>query len=264
MAARRPSLHHAMPPSLPPFSPLSAAASTPLPTGAARRTLPAQFDPRHAPLVGVDSHLPPVPLAQQSEAALRRRFAAAPLWEPELRQEPRFSDRAPTQAAVLVPLVLRDALTVLLTERTAHLSTHSGQVAFPGGKRDPDDMDAPATALREAHEEVGLDAAYVQVLGCLPVYATGTGFQVTPVVALVDPAAPLRPNPYEVADLFEVPLRYLLDPAHHERHRYDWNGVPREWFAMPFQEPGGRERYIWGATAGMLRNFYRFMQAPLA
>lgn len=227
------------------------------------RRLPSSFDPRHAPLLGVDDHLSPVPLQQQTEAALRQRFVSRPQWEPELRHEPRFANTPPTDAAVLVPLVLRDEVTVLLTERTAHLSTHSGQVAFPGGKRDPEDADPAATALREAHEEVGLDATYVQVLGCLPVYATGTGFQVTPVVALVDPAAPLRPNPYEVADMFEVPLRFLLDPAHHERHRYEWDGLQREWFAMPYQD-GARQRYIWGATAGMLRNFYRFMQAPLA
>ena len=246
----------------------ASSAPAPAPTGGTAPTgtpgrLPPAFDPRHAPLVGVDAHLPAVPLAWQTEAALRQRFAAAVQWEPELRREPRFSDRPPTQAAVLLPLVLREELTVLLTERTTHLSTHSGQVAFPGGKRDPEDVDAVATALREAHEEVGLNAAYVQVLGCLPVYATGTGFQVTPVVALVDPAAPLRPNPYEVADIFEVPLRFVLDPAHHERHSYEWNGMQREWFAMPYQD-GARQHYIWGATAGMLRNFYRFMQVPLA
>lgn len=245
--------------------PETSSTPAPAPTGGVvRRSLPPQFDPRQAPLVGVDSHLPPVPLAQQTEAALRQRFAIGPVWEPELRREPRFTDRQPAEAAVLLPLVLRDELTVLLTERTVHLSTHSGQVAFPGGKRDPEDADAAATALREAHEEVGLAPAYVQVLGCLPVYVTGTAFQVTPVVALVDPAAPLRPNPYEVAAIFEVPLRFLLDPANHERHSYDWNGVQREWFAMPYQAPDGRSHYIWGATAGMLRNFYRFMQAPLA
>lgn len=250
-----------------PHSSTPTSVHMPAPTGAPapaahRPGLPLAFDPRQAPLLGVDDHLPSVPLAQQTEAALRQRFARSLQWEPELRQEPRMSDRPPTQAAVLVPLVLRDELTVLLTERTIQLSTHSGQVAFPGGKRDPEDADLTATALREAHEEVGLDATYVRVLGSLPMYATGTGFQVTPVVALVDPAAPLRPNPYEVAELFEVPLRFLLNPAHHERHSYDWNGVQREWFAMPYRN-GAREHYIWGATAGMLRNFYRFMQAPL-
>jgi len=208
----------------------------------------------------VDAHLPAVPLAWQTEAALRQRFAAAVQWEPELRREPRFSDRPPTQAAVLLPLVLREELTVLLTERTTHLSTHSGQVAFPGGKRDPEDVSAQATALREAQEEVGLAAGDVEVLGTLPIYTTGTAFLITPVVALVDPRARLHPNPYEVADVFEVPLSLLLDPANHERHAMVWNGVPREWFAMPYQD-GDRQRYIWGATAGMLRNLYRFLSA---
>ena len=182
------------------------------------------------------------------------------MWEPELRREPRFTERAPAHAAVLVPLVMREQLTVLLTERTAHLSTHSGQVAFPGGRQDPGDADAAATALREAQEEVGLVPAAVEVLGCLPTYVTGTAFVVTPVVGLVAPDAALTPNPYEVADVFEVPLAFLMNPAHHERHRYEVNGQPREWFAMPYQD-GARQRYIWGATAGMLRNLYRFLRA---
>ena len=218
------------------------------------------FDPRQVPVVGTDKHLPVVPLAAQTPHALRTRFFSPPVWVPEVRKEQRFSDRQPAQAAVLVPLVLRDELTVLLTQRTAHLSTHSGQVAFPGGRQDPQDRDAAATALREAQEEVGLDAQHVEVLGTLPVYETGTAFMVTPVVALVQPDAPLQANPYEVADIFEVPLRFLLDPAHHQRHRLHWQGLEREWFSMPFHD-AGQERYIWGATAGMLRNFYRFLSA---
>ena len=239
-------------------SPSSAVSSVIAPLS----TLP-DFDPRLVPVQGIDAHLPAVPRAAQTPQALRARFAQPPQWSPEVVLEKKFMNREPAHASVLVGLVQREQPMVLLTERTAHLSTHSGQVAFPGGKRDPEDVDAAATALREAHEEVGLNAAYVQVLGCLPVYATGTGFQVTPVVALVDPAAPLRPNPYEVADIFEVPLRFVLDPVHHERHSYEWNGMQREWFAMPYQN-GARQHYIWGATAGMLRNFYRFMQVPLA
>lgn len=217
-------------------------------------------DPRLAPLVGRDGHLPAVPAAHRTPQALRQRFALPPPWSPEVVREKRFSDRQPADASVLVPIVLRSEPTVLLTERTAHLSTHSGQVAFPGGKRDPEDASAEATALREAHEEVGLAASDVEVLGTLPVYVTGTAFVITPVVALVDPGACLQPNPYEVADLFEVPLAFLLDPANHERHAMVWNGVPREWFAMPYQD-GDRQRYIWGATAGMLRNLYRFLSA---
>lgn len=218
------------------------------------------FDPRQVPITGTDAHLPAVAAALQTPAALRARFAQPPVWQPEVRKEGRFAERVPAQAAVLLPLVQRAELTVLLTLRTQHLSTHSGQVAFPGGKKDPEDVDAAATALREAHEEVGLLPEQVEVLGSLPVYETGTSFIVTPVVALVQPHAVIAPNPYEVADVFEVPLRFLLNPANHQRHRLQWQGLEREWFAMPYDD-SGTERYIWGATAGMLRNFYRFMVA---
>ena len=116
------------------------------------------------------------------------------------------------------------------------------------------------TALRETQEEVGIDGQYVEVLGQLNTYVTVTAFSVTPVVALVRPGFTLIPNPDEVADVFEVPLRFLLDPRHHERHYLELDGMRREWFAMPYQD-GLHQRYIWGATAGMLRNFYRFMMA---
>ena len=218
------------------------------------------FDPRTVPIVGVDAHLPRVAQAAQQPDALRQRFAAPPPWSPEIRHEPRFIDRAPAQAAVLVPIVLRERPTVLLTERTAHLSTHSGQVAFPGGRSDPQDADAAATALREAQEEVGLEPEAVEVLGPLATYTTGTAFIVTPVVGLVRPGQVLRANPHEVADIFEVPLDFLLDPAHHQRHLLQWQGQQREWFAMPYQD-GEQQRFIWGATAGMLRNLYRFLLA---
>ncbi len=218
------------------------------------------FDPRAVPLVGVDAHLPAVPVAAQTPEALRQRFAAPPLWTPEIVREKKFMQRAPAHAAVLVPIVQRERPTVLLTERTAHLSTHKGQVAFPGGRSDPEDLDAAATALREAHEEVGLEPGQVEILGSLPIYVTGSSFIVTPVVALVQPGFALQPNPYEVADVFEVPLDFLLNPAHHERHALQWQGLRREWFAMPYQD-GVHQRYIWGATAAMLRNFYRFMAA---
>lgn len=218
------------------------------------------FDPRQVPVTVVDTHLPAVPPAAQTPEALRRRFALPPAWTPEVVREKKFTRRAPAPAAVLIPIVLHARPTVLLTERTVHLSTHSGQVAFPGGRTDPVDRDAAATALREAYEEVGLAAAGVEVLGSLPVYETGTSFLVTPVVALVQPGVQYRPNPHEVADLFEVPLDFLLNPAHHRHHRFTWQGQEREWLSMPYQD-GSRERYIWGATAGMLRNFYRFMLA---
>ena len=211
-------------------------------------------------MLAIDSHLPAIPASAQTAEALRHRFAAPPLWSPEAERVPLLSGRGPAEAAVLIAIVQRTEPMLLLTERTRHLSSHSGQVAFPGGKRDPEDMDAAATALREAQEEVGLDPALVEVLGSLPPYVTTTGFVVTPVVALVEPQASYSPNPYEVADLFEVPLAFVLDPAHHQRHVLQRPEGLREWFSMPYQD-GSRQRYIWGATAAMLRNFYRFMRA---
>jgi 8-oxo-dGTP pyrophosphatase MutT (NUDIX family) len=133
-------------------------------------------------------------------------------------------------------------------------------VAFAGGKCDPEDADAAATALREAHEEVGLEAQHVQVLGSLPEYVTGSAFFVTPVVALIAPTHTLEPNPHEVQEVFEVPLSYLMNPAHHRWHTFEFEGVQRQWLSMPYQD-GPQERFIWGATAGMLRNFYRFLSA---
>ena len=185
---------------------------------------------------------------------------APPVWTPELVRERRFTDRAPAPAAVLIPLVVRERLGLLLTQRTAHLSTHSGQIAFPGGKVDAEDRDATAAALREAQEEIGLEPAHVEVLGRLPEYVTGTQFHITPVVALVQPGFTLLPNPGEVDDVFEVPLDFLMDPVNHRRHGFEWNGEMREWYSMPYQE-GATERFIWGATAGMLRNLYRFLTA---
>lgn len=237
---------------LTPHHPSPAAAEPARPAGIA--------DPRLAPLIGVDGHLPAVPLQAQTPRALRERFAKPPQWQPEAMLEKRWIHRPPSDAAVLVPIVLREQPTVLLTVRASHLSSHSGQVAFPGGKRDPQDVSAEATALREAQEEIGLEPRNVEVLGRLPVYVTGSSFVVTPVVGLVHPQPRYFPNPGEVEDLFEVPLSFLLDPAHHERHAMLWQGVEREWFAMPYQD-SGQQRYIWGATAGMLRNLYRFLAA---
>jgi 8-oxo-dGTP pyrophosphatase MutT (NUDIX family) len=218
------------------------------------------FDPSLVPVLGVDSHLPAVALEILQPAALRRRFASIPAWEPEVSAEKAFSGRTPVQAAVLVPIVMREHPTVLLTERTKHLSNHSGQISFPGGKTDKEDADASATALREAEEEIGLDPSLVDVLGVLPHYVTGTAFIITPVIALVQPGFSLNPNGYEVADVFEVPLEFLMNPSHHRRHAFEWQGVRREWFSMPYQDKLV-QRFIWGATAGMLRNFYRLLSA---
>lgn len=167
------------------------------------------------------------------------------------------SSRAPPSplvpAAVLVPLVQRDdGLTVLLTQRTAHLANHGGQISFPGGRVEPSDPDSTAAALRETQEEIGLSPESVDVLGRLDDYVTGTGFQVVPVVGLIHPPFTLVPDSFEVEDIFEVPLAFVLDPANHQRHsRATPTGETRYFYAIPFGD-----RYIWGATAAMLVNLY--------
>ena len=165
------------------------------------------------PVIGVDTHLSGVPAGDLTPPALRQRFRHPPVWKPEHSVEKKFSNREPALAAVLMPLVMRDELTLLLTERTSNLSTHSGQIAFPGGKTDDTDADAVDTALREAQEEIGLTRDHVEVLGTLPIYTTGTAFIITPVVALVQPGFALQPNPGEVADVFEVPLALPDEPG---------------------------------------------------
>ena len=218
------------------------------------------FDPRSFPVVDSGVTSAPIPHDALRAAALRQRFTQPLLWTPEIRQEPVFSSRPATAASVLVPLVTRASLTVLLTQRSGALSSHAGQVAFPGGKADAQDADVVATALREAHEEVALAPEQVEVLGCLPTYTTGSGFVVTPVVGLVRDDAAWRPNAGEVERIFEVPLAFLMNPANHRLHRAEWAGHVREWWSMPYDD-GQMEHYIWGATAGMLRNLYRFLQA---
>ncbi len=223
------------------------------------------FNPQELPVLGVDHHLPPVPSGRLMPLALRQRFKAPPVWAPETSVERRFTEREPAHASVLVPLVLRDTITVLLTQRTDHLTDHPGQISFPGGRAEAYDADATATALREAREEIGLDASHVDVIGSLPTYTTGTGFIVTPVVAFVRPSFTVQADPFEVAEIFEVPLLFLMSPANHHRHAVDVGGVRREFLSMPWPglgENGQPRRYfIWGATAAMLRNLYRFLAA---
>ena len=227
-----------------------------------------KFDPRSIPVQGIDDHLEGIALERLTPGALRARFASPPVWTPEHSVEKKFENREPALAAVLMPLVMRDELMLLLTQRTTNLSTHSGQIALPGGRTDDTDIDAADTALREATEEIGLPRSHTEVLGTLPVYVTGTAYIITPVVALVTPGFVLQPNHGEVADVFEVPLAYLMNPANHRRHAVEFDGITREWLSMPYldvavrQEDGQlKERFIWGATAGMLRNLYRFLSA---
>jgi 8-oxo-dGTP pyrophosphatase MutT (NUDIX family) len=164
---------------------------------------------------------------------------------------------AATLAAVLVPLVNRDGgLTVLFTERSLDLPDHPGQISFPGGRIEPEDRDPGVAALREAHEEVGLPHDRVKLLGRLAEYETVTGYRVTPVVGWVEPPFPVTPDPIEVADVFEVPLSFLLEPANQQRHFRMIGDRRRDYYAIPYGE-----RYIWGATAAMLLILDRTLRA---
>ena len=154
-------------------------------------------------------------------------------------------------AAVLVAIVARAEPTILLTQRTAHLKDHAGQISFPGGKIDPGDESPAAAALREAEEEIALDRRFVQPIGYLDIHMTTRGYRIVPTLARVTPDFRLRLNREEVDDAFEVPLAFLMAPENHKLDSRDWNGLTRTFYAMPFGE-----RYIWGATAGILRNLY--------
>lgn len=171
-----------------------------------------------------------------------------------LRGDHDFGSPPPTAplkaAAVLVPIVDRGyGLTVLLTQRTDHLHAHAGQISFPGGRIEPEDSSPEDAALREAEEEVGLPRDHVELVGRLDLYHTATGFEVVPIVGLVRPPTALKPDPFEVAEVFEVPLGFIVDPANHQIQTGERNGRKRSYYVLPYQG-----RFIWGATAGMLVN----------
>jgi len=193
------------------------------------------------------------PTARGDAATARRLAQAGDVAAPDHAFTP------PVPAAVLVPLVEHTTgFTVLFTQRTVDLKSHAGQISFPGGRLEPGDRDASAGALRETAEEIGLAASHIEVLGALDSYVTITGFAVTPVVGVVRPPFDLKPDPIEVADVFEVPLAFFLDPANHQRHsRTLPDGAVRGYYAIPYGD-----RYIWGATAGMLINLYEVLAAP--
>lgn len=220
-------------------------------------------NPHAVPVAGHDHHLAAVPASQLTADALRQRFRqTGDAFEAPIRGDGALrADRPPAYAAVLVPLVQRDeGLHVLLTRRTEHLRDHAGQISFPGGRSEPEDGGPEATALREAHEEVGLLPQQVEVLGHLPTYTTVTHFVVTPVVALVQPPLTLQLDAFEVAEAFEVPLQYLMTPAHHRRHVFHFEGGQRQFLSMPWRRAeAASEYFIWGATAAMLRNLYHFL-----
>jgi 8-oxo-dGTP pyrophosphatase MutT (NUDIX family) len=169
-------------------------------------------------------------------------------------QDHRRFPRRRTRAAVLVGIVGRPEPTVILTQRTAHLRDHAGQISFPGGRMERDDPDPAATALREAQEEIGLAAANCRILGELNAYETVTGFRVFPIVAWVEPPVSYAPDPIEVAEVFEVPLAFIVDVRNHRRDTHRRSGVERSYWVLPW-----RNRYIWGATAGMLVNLARLL-----
>ena len=201
----------------------------------------------------------PRPAHLLSRDWLRAHFAHSPHYQPETSGDGHLFRRAEEirPAAVLVPVIDHaEGLSVLFTRRTAHLHDHAGQISFPGGRAEPTDSSLRHTALREAEEEIGLDPARVEILGELNEYLTVTGYRVTPVVGLVAPPLELRPDEFEVAEIFEVPLAFLLDPANHQRNTVVQEGRRRGYYAMPYGP-----YYIWGATAGMLMNLYRCLTA---
>ena len=187
---------------------------------------------------------------------MRRRFSEG-IVAPPVSESSLIEGQEMVPAAVLVPVIVRETgLTVLLTQRTAHLRDHAGQVSFPGGRCETADASPEATALREAEEEVGIAPLQVEILGRLPEYRTGTGFVITPVVGLVTPPLNLKLDDFEVAEVFEPPLEFLLDKSNHQRQSIEIRGVRREYWAMPWQG-----YFIWGATAGMLVTLQRFLYA---
>lgn len=227
---------------------------------------PPILDPRRVPVSGNGADLPAVPAERLRPGFLRQRFARPPDWQPELAGDAAAPGAAAgplSSAAVLLPLVMREqGLHVLLTQRTAHLRKHAGQISFPGGRSEDADAGPEATALRETEEEIGIPRERIELIGSLPVYTTVTSFQVTPVVGLLRPDFSLRLDAGEVAAAFEVPLQFLMTPAHHQVHCFVYDGGERQFLSMPWTEPHTQTEYfIWGATAAMLRNFYRFLSA---
>ena len=228
---------------------------------------PLGFDARVVPVHEVCSDQVKVSPLALDPNSLRQRFRVQPIWQPEITDESRQVMAADiiarrqaagrvTQAAVLIPLVLQEeGLSVLLTQRTNHLRDHAGQISFPGGRMDPGDIDPNHTALRESEEEIGLDRSRVESIGHLPQYLTVSGYSVTPVVGLVQAQAEYPLDEFEVADVFEVPLRFLMDPANHQVRVWQSEQGGRRFYAMPYEN-----RFIWGATAGMLRNLYHLLK----
>ena len=235
--------------------------------GAINVAAPRGFDAQAIPIHQVCTDQKKVAPEFLEPQALKARLQSPPPWEPEITDENRHVIAADiiarrqaagkvTRAAVLIPLLLKeDGLSVLLTQRTNHLRDHAGQISFPGGRMDSEDQSPNDTALRESQEEIGLDPERVEIIGHLPEYLTVSGFSVTPVIGLVKPQAEYVLDTFEVADIFEVPLRFLLDPANHQVRLWESEQGGRRFYSMPYEN-----RFIWGATAGMLRNLYHLLK----
>lgn len=215
------------------------------------------FDPEQLPIDSIAGEAAVAP-ERLNVDWLRGHFAAPPEWKPEALDESVGRRPVMIPAAVLIPLVARPGgLTLLLTQRTAHLNNHAGQISFPGGRAEQYDVSPADTALREAQEEIGLARDRVEIIGRLPDYLTGTGYQVVPVVGLITPPFEVTADPNEVAEIFEVPLAYLMNGGHHKRLSFDLpTGGRRSFYAMPYEH-----YFIWGATAGMVRNLFHFLRA---
>jgi 8-oxo-dGTP pyrophosphatase MutT (NUDIX family) len=216
------------------------------------------FDPQACPVESVAEE-GPLESVRLSATWIRERFVSQAAWTPEVVAEPRLHDneRVPVPAAVLIPLVVHEqGATLLFTRRTAHLTDHAGQISFPGGRMESQDRNAVDTALRETEEEIGLQERHIEVLGVLPDYLTATGYQVSPVVAIVRPPFVLKADAFEVAEIFEVPLAFLMDGSRHQRRSLVLPGIRRTFYAMPYED-----YFIWGATAGMVRNLFHFLRA---
>lgn len=233
------------------------------------------FDPRDT-VVEARPTEPALPEQALSFLALEEIFAQAranpafPNWSPELLRDRRRPDReftleTATPASVLIGLVAEQEPCVVLTMRTAHLSDHAGQISFPGGRAEPDDLDVHATALREAQEEIGIDPSSIEVWGRLPHYLTVSGYRVTPVIGAIAATPRYQVDQREVAEVFHVPLSFLMNPGNHEMRMLSKDKSPTgesiRFYAMPYAGADGRERFIWGATAAMLRNLYHFLNA---
>ncbi|QWE16110.1 CoA pyrophosphatase [Polynucleobacter sp. AP-Nino-20-G2] len=229
--------------------------------------VPAGFDAQAIPIAQVCIGQSRVGEEYLQPLGIKSRFQNPPVWQPEITDENRHVIAADiiarrqaagkiTRAAVLIPLVLKtEGLSVLLTQRTDHLHDHAGQISFPGGRMDPEDLNPNETALRESEEEIGLHREGVEILGHLPQYLTVSGYSVTPVVGLVKPQAEYVLDAFEVADVFEVPLHFLMDPANHQVRVWESDQGSRRFYSMPYEN-----RFIWGATAGMLRNLYHLLK----